>query len=120
MSLFEPVQMIGNLLTNIDTTLSRDDFKASDPRWQHLYALRKHLDDQQRALVASSSINPAPETYAAFTAQVLAANNLVSGAMYEPQRINEAIDQVAKATASIDNLLSYVEPGPKDQPVRRR
>lgn len=51
MSKVEVVNQIGDALTQIDTLLSEPDFSPSSPKWQQLFALRKHLDDQQRELV---------------------------------------------------------------------
>jgi len=51
MSRVDVVNQIGDALTQIDTLLCKPDFSPSSPKWQQLFALRKHLDDQQRELV---------------------------------------------------------------------
>ena len=52
MTLIQLVTTIGDVLTQIDTTLQTPGM--ADPDWQTLYALRKHLDDEQRDLVRKS------------------------------------------------------------------
>jgi predicted transcriptional regulator len=51
MSKVDVVTQIGDVLTQIDALLSDPDLSPTSSRWQQLFALRKHLDDQQRDLV---------------------------------------------------------------------
>jgi hypothetical protein len=108
--------MIGNLLTDIDTTLAQNDFDSSDPSWHQLYALRKHLDDQQRTLVTLPA-SAEEESDADFDPLVLTARRMLADSPRAPS-VN-AIHQVAKVTASVDRFLRYVEPGPKDRLPKR-
>ncbi|HXT25426.1 MAG TPA: hypothetical protein VN749_11430 [Candidatus Eisenbacteria bacterium] len=52
---------IGDVLTTIDALLSDPEFSPSSPKWQQLFALRKHLDDQQRELVQEIFAEDSPE-----------------------------------------------------------
>jgi hypothetical protein len=51
MSKVDVVTQIGDVLTQTDALLSDPDLSPDSPRWQQLFAMRKHLDDQQRDLV---------------------------------------------------------------------
>jgi hypothetical protein len=113
MKLSQSVQVIGNLLTNIDTTLARDEFHSSDPSWQQLYALRKHLDDQQRTLVKLSPSAEKVRRAEDFTRSASEANNLLSG-YHSTSSLNDAIGRVAMVTAEVHQFIQYVEPGPDD------
>ena len=107
------VGMVGNLLTDLDTTLSRTEFTRSNPLWQQLYALRLVLDDQQRSLV-KLPIDENDESYRSASAQITSANREIAGVISDPKRLADAIQGVAKATASMDMfLVGYKEPGPR-------
>jgi hypothetical protein len=55
------VTQIGDALTKIDALLSDPKFSYRNPKWQQLFALRKHLDDQQRQLVQGIFADDSPE-----------------------------------------------------------
>ena len=111
-----PVQMVGTVLTTIDTTLSRSDFVRSDPEWQQLYALRKHLDDQQRELVVST-VNFENDRYKPLVDQISAANTQITSFIDNPSQVANVVHESARLAASLDELLrlTYIEPEPKDK-----
>ena len=51
MSKLDLVTEIGDVLTQVDQILSAPGFSPESQQWHTLFALRKHLDDQQRELV---------------------------------------------------------------------
>ena|ERR1700731_4677471 len=104
MTLVQLVQMIGDILTTIDATLSRADFSPSDPNWQQIYALRKHLDDQQRELV-TLSISLSDGVYKGVTDQISAANTEMTAVITNLSKVGDAINQIAKVAAAIDQVL---------------
>jgi len=104
MTLVELVKMIGNVLTAIDAVLSRADFSPSDPNWQQLYALRKHLDDEQRTLV-KLSINLSDAAYTTITAQIAAANKQMTDVIDDFTKVGQTISQIAKIAGWVDQIL---------------
>jgi hypothetical protein len=110
------VQIIGDLLTNIDTTLSEEDFKSSDPpNWQLLYAMRQQLNDQQCKLV-TSSIDVEDKRYTMFAKEVAEAKNQIAVVISDRAKVGDVIRQTAEITARVDNVfgkLAYREPRPK-------
>lgn len=112
------IGIVGDLLTGLDTTLSRPEFTQADPQWQQLYALRNRLDDQQRTLV-TLPIDPDDQSYQSTAEQISAANDVIAAVVSDPRRIGDAIQGAAEVAASIDLfLLGYREPRPNDK--RRR
>jgi len=104
MTLVELVKLIGNILTEIDSMLSRPELSTSDPDWQQLYALRKHLDDQQRELV-KLSINLSDAAYTTATQQIAAANAEITKVLGDFAKIDKVINNIAKVAGYIDKVL---------------
>jgi hypothetical protein len=96
------VTLIGSILTQIDTTLQTPGL--SDADWQNLYALRKHLDDEQRKLV-QKSINEANATYKALTAKLTAANNQLQAVIADLTKVATVINVIAQIAALVDQVL---------------
>lgn len=104
MTLVELVKLIGNILTEIDSVLSRPELSTSDPKWQQLYALRKHLDDQQRELVRLS-INLNDAAYTAVTQKITAANDEMCQVLGNLAKVGKVITNAAKVAGYIDQIL---------------
>jgi hypothetical protein len=94
--------LIGNVLTQIDTTLQAPGL--ADPDWHNLYALRKHLDDEQRQLV-QASINQADATYANLTTQIAAANTQLKTVIANLAKVADTINIVAQIASLLDQVL---------------
>lgn len=113
--LMKLVKTVGDVLTNLDTTLSQKEFTQKDPQWQQLYALRNRLDDQQRKLV-TLAIDSKDDDYKSATNEIAEAQNEINAAISKPDKIIDMIQGVAKVTASMDDLfLAYREPRGRDR-----
>lgn len=105
MTLIEVATTIGNVLTQIDTTLQTPGL--SDPDWQTLYALRKHLDDEQRDLI-KESINEADAGYQALTVQLKTASTLLTSVFGDLTRVGNIITTVSQIASYADQILKLV------------
>ena len=105
MTLVQLVQIIGHILTQLDQILSGPNFLTSDPDWQQLYAMRVHLDNQQRQLVALTfQLDDAK--YDSLTSQITAANTSLKQQIAELANIGNIISSVAKVAALADQVIS--------------
>jgi hypothetical protein len=105
MTLVQLVQIIGHILTQLDQILSDPNFLTSDPDWQQLYAMRVHLDNQQRQLVALTfQLDDAK--YDSLTSQITAANTSLKQQIAELANIGNIISTVAKVAALADQVIS--------------
>jgi hypothetical protein len=104
MNNLQAVQIIGEALTQIDVVLANPNLPSSDPQFQALFAMRKHLDDQQRELV-TADIDDTSQAFTNATAQLNAADNSLKRIGSDISKI-AAIIQVASTIASIaDSVL---------------
>ena len=103
MTLIEVAKVIGDDLTQIDTTLQTPGL--SDADWQTLYALRKHLDDIQRDLI-QESINEADQKYQALTTQLQQASNQLATVITNLSKVSDIIATVAQVAAKADEILN--------------
>jgi hypothetical protein len=79
----------------------------SDPDWQTLYALRKHLDDLQRALVQASIAQDDP-SYPGLTTQIAAANADLQRVITDTTKVNAAISAISQIAALVDQVVKLV------------
>lgn len=105
MTLIDVATTIGNVLTQIDTTLQTPGL--SDPDWQTLYALRKHLDDQQRDLIGES-IDEADATYQTLTTQLNAASTQLRAVIGDLTKVGTTIAKVSQIASYADQILKLV------------
>lgn len=105
MTLIEVSVNIGNVLTQIDTILQTPGLSDSD--WQTLYALRKHLDDEQRDLIGRS-IDEANARYQALTTQLEAATDELTNVIGDITKTAEIINGVAKICSYADGILDVI------------
>lgn len=103
MTLIEVAKVIGDDLTQIDTTLQTPGL--SDADWQTLYALRKHLDDIQRNLI-QESINEADQKYQALTTQLQKASDQLATVITDLSKVSKIIAMVAQIAAYADGILN--------------
>jgi hypothetical protein len=96
--------LIGNILTQIDAMLSDPGFPMSDPDWQTLYALRKHLDDMQRLLI-QATIEATDASYIQLTKQITAANKDLQGVIKDLDKIDAIVKTIAQIAALVDQVL---------------
>jgi hypothetical protein len=108
MNNLQAVQIIGEALTQIDVVLANPNLPPSDPQFQALFAMRKHLDDQQRELV-KADIDDTSQAFTNATAQLNAADNNLKRIGSDISKI-AAIIQVASTIASIaDSVLGLAK-----------
>jgi hypothetical protein len=99
--------LIGQILTEIDTRLADPAFPTSDPSWQNLFALRKHLDDQQRILIQRTIGEEDPQ-YAALTSSISDANAELQNVINDFNRINTVIKDVTAIAGLVDQVLKEI------------
>jgi hypothetical protein len=105
MSQLEVAQLIGNILTKLDMLLASPDLPSSSPDWQTLYALRKHLDDQQRELV-KAIFDEDTAQFSQLSQQLKDANDQLQQVINDINKIATIIEYVSKAASVVDQLLS--------------
>ena len=101
------VRMIGDMLTDLDELLVDPDLDNHSSAWQMVYALRKHLDDQQRELV-KATINADDVGFKAQAGLINAANQKLQGLLDEMAKIDQVIDTVSQVCASLDAILAAI------------
>ncbi len=97
------VSLIGDILTQLDVTL----VNIGDPstaEWQELYALRKHLDDQQRELVAST-IESDDAGFAVAAGVIQTATDQLDEQIKAQDKIDAVIKIVSQVSANLDQVL---------------
>jgi len=103
----EMVTQIGDVLTQIDTILSAPNFFPSEPAWQQLFALRKHLDDQQRELV-QEIIADNTASFNAVAAQLSQAADSLAKVGKDITKIGGILDTVSLIASLMDKVLNFV------------
>jgi NAD-specific glutamate dehydrogenase len=103
----EMVTEIGDVLTQIDAILSAPNFFPSDPSWQQLFALRKHLDDQQRELV-QEIIQDDTASFNAIAAQLSQAADSLAKVGKDITKIGKILDTVSLVASLMDKVLNFV------------
>ncbi|GGG69569.1 hypothetical protein GCM10011585_09560 [Edaphobacter dinghuensis] len=101
------VTAIGNTLTQIDSTLMNPDLINQAAKWQQVYAMRKHLDDQQRVLVAAT-IQADDASFQALTAQIQQAIKQLQQVIDNLKKIDSIINTIAQISADLDEILKAV------------
>jgi hypothetical protein len=107
MTPIELATLIGNVLTQVDSKLTDPALPMSDPNWQTLYALRKHLDDLQRALVQASIAEDDP-SYPVLTKQIVDASADLQTVIKDAAKVTSAIAALSQIAGSLDQVLKLV------------
>jgi hypothetical protein len=105
-----PIQLatlIGNVLTQIDSKLAAPQFPSSDPNWQTLYALRKHLDDLQRTLIKANIAEHDP-AYPGLTKKIADASAEVKAVIKNADQVNNLIKDVSEVAGLVDQVLKLI------------
>lgn len=103
----EMVTQIGDVLTSIDAILSAPDFSPSEPSWQQLFALRKHLDDQQRELV-QEIIEDDTADFNAVAAKLGKAADALAKVGQDITKVGKILDTVSLVASLMDKVLNFV------------
>lgn len=100
----ELVTAIGITLTQLDQTLMEPDLVNQPAKWQQIYAMRKHLDDQQRALVAAAIQADDPE-FQALTGKIQLAIKQLQKVIDDLKKIDSIVNAIAEVSADLDEIL---------------
>jgi len=100
----ELVTAIGITLTHLDQTLMEPDLVNQPAQWQQIYAMRKHLDDQQRALVAAAIQADDPE-FQALTGKIQLAIKQLQKVIDDLKKIDSIVNAIAEVSADLDEIL---------------
>jgi hypothetical protein len=103
----ELVIAIGVTLTQLDQTLMEPDLVNQPARWQQIYAMRKHLDDQQRSLVAAT-IQADDPAFQALTGKIQLAIKQLQKVIDDLKKIDGIINAIAEVSAGLDEILKAV------------
>lgn len=101
------VRAIGHVLTELDAALQEPELINQPAKWQQVYALRKHLDDQQRRLVAQM-LDEDDAEYRALTGMIQVATAQLENAIEDLRKVNKVIDTVAQIAADLDQVIKLV------------
>lgn len=107
MSKVDMVNEIGDVLTQIDMVLSDPDFSPTTPDWHQLFALRKHLDDQQRELV-QEVIQDNTSQFNAIAQQLSDAADALDQVGDDITKIGTILQKVSSIASLVDNVLTLV------------
>jgi hypothetical protein len=105
MTILETVQIIGDALTQLDLLLADPNLPSSDAAWQQAFALRKHLDDQQRQLVATE-IDDSTAQFAQATSQLQASDAALKKIGADITKVASVITIAATIASAADQLLA--------------
>ncbi len=98
------VTSIGDDLTKLDTLLMSTELNNDSARWQQVFAMRKHLNDQQLALV-QAQIESDDVDFQTYTGLIQAATRQLDGQIASMKSIDAIINTVAQISASLDDVL---------------
>jgi transcriptional regulator with GAF, ATPase, and Fis domain len=98
------VASVGNAITQLDTLLMSGSPAFNSPPWQQLFALRKHLDDQQRTLV-QRAIQANDETFQNAAGTLQAATKNLTAAINQQATVDSIINIVSQISAGVDTIL---------------
>ena len=101
------VNLLANVITDLDGALMSAQLLSDPPTWQLVYALRKHLDDQQRDLL-KAVLEEENQAYGALTATILAASTDLDQVIGDMQHIDNIVKDVASISAAVDQVLNLV------------
>ena len=98
------VTAIGNTLTQMDNTLMDPGLQSEPAKWQQVYAMRKHLDDEQRALVAAT-IKADDVDFQTLTGKIQLAINQLQQVIDNLKKIDSIINTIGQISADLDEIL---------------
>jgi hypothetical protein len=98
------VTSIGNAITQLDSLLMTGTPAFNSPQWQQLFALRKHLDDQQRTLV-QQAIRANDATFQNASGTIQTATQDLTAAIKQQATVDSIINIVSQVSAGVDAVL---------------
>ena len=100
----ELVASISDTLTQLDNALMDPDLVNQPAKWQQTYAMRKHLDDQQRALLAAT-IQDDDVQFQTLTGKIQLAIKQLQKVIDDVKKIDSIVNTVAQISADLDEIL---------------
>jgi len=100
----ELVTAIGDTLTRLDNALMDPDLISQQAKWQQSYAMRKHLDDQQRMLVAAA-IKADDVEFQTLTGKIQMALGQLKEVIDNLKKIDKIINIIGQVSADLDVIL---------------
>jgi hypothetical protein len=100
----DQVTAVGNAITQLDSLLMTGRPVINSPQWQQLFALRKHLDDQQRVLV-QQAIQANDSTFQNAAGTIQTATQDLTAAIKEQATVDSIINIVSQISAGVDAVL---------------
>lgn len=103
----ELVTSIGNTLTALDTLLMGNELNNDKAKWQQVFALRKHLNEQQLSLV-QAQLQADDVDFATYTGIIAVATRKLNDEIASMKSIDAIINTVAQISANVDDVLKLV------------
>ncbi len=107
MTKMDLVLVIGQTLTQLDGALADPALIADRPDWQQMYAMRKHLDDQQRLLVAAM-IQADDEGFQVLARSIDGSAAQIAQSIKDVARVTATLGTIARIAADLDQVLKLV------------
>jgi len=101
------VTSIGVTLTQLDQVLMEPDLVNQPSQWQQVYAMRKHLDDQQRALVAAT-IQADDPAFQALTGKIQLAIQQLQATIEDLKKVDSIVNAIGQVSTCLDEILKAV------------
>jgi hypothetical protein len=101
------VTSVSNAITQLDGVLMSGKPAIGSPQWQQLFALRKHLDDQQRILL-QQEIQANDEIFQGAAGTLDDATQDLTAAIKEQSTVDSIINIVSQVSAAVDAVLKAV------------
>lgn len=107
MTKVELITAIGNTLTQLDNALADFALVNQPAKWQQAYAMRNHLDQQQRELLVAT-IQSDDEDFQTLTGKIQAATKQLQQTIEDLKKIDSIIDTIGEISADLDAILKTV------------
>jgi len=104
MTKVELITAIGNTLTQLDNALADPALVNQAAKWQQAFAMRNHLDQQQRKLLVAT-IQSDDEDFQILTGKIQAATKQLQQTIDDLKKIDSIIDTIGEISADLDAIL---------------
>ena len=101
------VVSIGDDLTALDQMLVSPKSNMDEAHWQQMFAMRKHLDDQQRQLV-KQTIDEDDAVFKSSAALIDTASQKLQGVLGQMNQIDATFRLISQISASLDMILTAI------------
>lgn len=103
----ELVTSIGNDLTKLDTLLMSTELNNDAARWQQVFAMRNHLNEQQVALV-KAQIRADDLDFQTYTGIIQLATKQLDAEIASMKHVDTIITTISQISANLDDILKLV------------